>query len=388
MILEIFFWICLLLVFHSYVLYPFILELLAKNIPANKIVYNNVQELPFFSILISAFNEQDVIRDKVESIYKCNISHDKFELIIGSDNSSDATNEILTELSKNYSNLIFLPFNTRQGKGNVINQLIGIAKGEIVVLTDANVMFDNNTLFELIKHFKNNKIGLVDTNMVNIGLKKEGISIQEKAYISREVKIKHNESKVWGTMMGPFGGCFAIRKALYEKVPSNFLVDDFYLNMKVYEKSYLAINNMNALVFEDVSNNIKEEFRRKIRIATGNFQNLAHFKAFLFHNLPGLSFCFISHKVIRWITPFLLIIAMIMLVLLLNIDLYRILLFLGIMSMLIPILDYLLKKINVHVLIFRFISHFYAMNLALLIGFIKYLKGVDTNVWKPTKRNQ
>jgi cellulose synthase/poly-beta-1,6-N-acetylglucosamine synthase-like glycosyltransferase len=225
--------------------------------------------------------------------------------------------------------------------------------------------------------------------MINVGMKKEGISVQEKAYISREVRIKHEESLLWGTMMGPFGGCFAIRKSLFKPVPSNFLVDDFYLNMLVLEAGYKAINNPKAHVFEDVSNDIAIEFKRKIRIATGNFQNLSRFKKLLWPPWKGLGFSFLSHKVIRWLGPFFLILAFISLfVLSFDSKTYLILFFAYIFLLVVPLLDWLLKKLNFHIFILRFITHFCAMNLAMFIGFVRKNRGVKSNVWEPTKRNQ
>jgi cellulose synthase/poly-beta-1,6-N-acetylglucosamine synthase-like glycosyltransferase len=147
------------------------------------------------------------------------------------------------------------------------------------------------------------EIGLVDSNMRNIGIKKDGISHQEKTYISAEVASKNAESLLWGTMMGPFGGCFALRKKLWEKIPSHFLVDDFFINMLVLQKGFKSINEPNAIVFEDVSNDLSDEFRRKIRISSGNFQNLFHYKHLLF-DFSWIAFSFFSHKVLRWLTPF------------------------------------------------------------------------------------
>jgi hypothetical protein len=230
----------------------------------------------------------------------------------------------------------------------------------------------------------------------------EGISVQESAYISREVKIKNYESRIWGTMMGPFGGCFAIRKELYFKVPQNFLVDDFYINMKVLEKEKKAINYLNAWVFEDVSNNLNDEFRRKVRIATGNFQNLkvfSHFLCYLVGAIPkqplqkrnfyfGLAFSFFSHKILRWFGPFFILMAIACSIALYQISLYKYLFLLFCFSLILPIIDFLLRKLNIHIVPLRFITHFYSMNVALLSGFFKYLKGVKTNVWQPTKRNQ
>lgn len=395
LIAQILFWCCVAAIFHSYVLFPLLLKILAKNKTFNEKSYELNDELPKISILMAVFNEETVIFEKINTIVNTEYPAEKIEIIIGSDNSTDNTNAILDDLAVLNSNIIFKKFMKRQGKGNIINQLSEIVKGEIIILTDANVMFDKHTLFELVRYFKNYEIGLVDTHMLNKGMKREGISIQESAYISREVIIKHNESKIWGTMMGPFGGCYAIRKELYVKVPHNFLVDDFFINMNILMKGKKAVNNTRALVYEDVSNNLWEEFRRKIRISTGNFQNLFYFGKNIFlpgkqknKKLRGLTFTFFSHKILRWFSPFLIIISLISNICLFNIPFYRYILYAYCFSFCIPFIDAFFKKCNLHVVFLRFITHFYSMNIALLIGFFNYLKGVNTNVWQPTQRFQ
>jgi cellulose synthase/poly-beta-1,6-N-acetylglucosamine synthase-like glycosyltransferase len=388
--LVIIFWISVFLIVYSYVFFPWILSQLAKDHKKPTPVYNVADELPMVSILISAFNEQEVIEAKLNSVFHTGYPAERFEVLVGSDASQDNTNSIVTLLCLKYPNLKFFPYSQRSGKGNVINRLINQSRGDILIFTDANVMLEKETIFELVKHFKNPQIGLVDSQMVNTNLQNHGISKQEKAYISREVLIKQDESNLWGTMMGPFGGCFAIRRELYEPVPKNFLVDDFFVNMTILEKGYSCVNNLNARVFEDVSNSLADEFRRKIRIATGNFQNLRRFSKMLWHKTKGLSFCFISHKVLRWIGPFLMILALITSLILSfeKSELYLYLFIFQFLFLLIPAIDYLLKKMHIHVAILRLMTHFYAMNLALLIGYFKSLKHIETNVWKPTKRNQ
>lgn len=390
MIAVILLWVSILAVFHSYILYPVLLKFIPKN-NIQKAVFHTENNLPIISVLMSLYNEEEVIGEKIESVFNTNYPENKLEVIVGSDNSTDRTNEIMINLANGEfkNRLIFKNFNTRQGKGNIINQLIDNCKGSILILSDANVMFDKNTIFCLVKHFKDKDCGLVDSNMINYGLKKEGISMQEKAYISREVMIKNREGQLWGSMMGPFGGCYAIRKELYSKVPSNFLVDDFYICMKVLEKGFFAINSLDAKVFEDVSNSLAIEYRRKIRIATGNFQNLATFKALLWPPFIGRSFAFLSHKVLRWFGPFFLIIIFFSLIYLAFSSLFYLGLFiLYTGSLLWPFIDIFLRKLNLHIILLRFITHFYSMNLALFIGFFKYLGGVKSNVWTPTKRNQ
>ncbi len=383
------FWVSVGYIFYSYALFPLILGFLARGKKLNKPSWAKEDDLPLVSMLISAFNEEEVIAQKINSIFNTSYPADKIQVLIGSDKSTDRTNEIVASLAVKYPQLQFFPFSQRRGKGNVINDLWKEAKGNILILTDANVLLDEDTLFQLVKYFKDPKIGLVDSRMINTHIHPGGISMQEKAYISREVWIKQHESILWGTMMGPFGGCFAIRADLYEPVPRNFLVDDFYLNMIVLEKGFECINNLEAKVYEDISNNLRDEFRRKVRISTGNFQNLRRFSNLLWHKTKGISFCFISHKVMRWTGPFFLLLALLANALLATqSNFYFYIFILHCLLFVLPLLDLLLRKLQVNIGILRFITHFYSMNLALLTGFFKSLKNIESNVWKPTKRNQ
>ena len=386
MIIAIIFWISVLLIFHSYLFYPLILTIFSTGKKDNEIIYRE-DDLPGVSIIISAYNEEEVIAEKIESVLASNYPSGRFELIIGSDASDDRTNDIVSSFAEEYSEIKFFDFNERRGKGNVVNSLVDNAQFDFLVLTDANVMFDTDTLHHLIKHFKNESIGLVDTNMINKGMKKEGISYQEKAYISREVHIKNMEGRLWGAMMGPFGGCYAIRKEDYSQVPSNYLVDDFYINMRIFEKKKLAINDLNARVFEDVSNNLKDEFRRKTRIATGNMQNLRTFSHLLFYKHVG--FCFLSHKVLRWFGPFFIILSLLSSIYLIPYGDIYFLAFIGQCALMaIPVFDFLLKKLGIHIPYLRLVTHFYAMNMALLIGFFRSFRRISSGTWHRTERNQ
>ena len=323
------------------------------------------------------------------SIINSNLPSSKIEIIIGSDCSTDNTNEIISKLANNHSFINVKIFTERSGKSSVVNKLVKQAKNEIIILTDANIIFSKNTIQSLIRHFKDSKIGLVDSNMVNIGIKKSGISLQEKTYISSEVKFKHAESKLWGMLMGPFGGCFAIKKSLFVPIPENFMVDDFFICMNILKNGNLAINDLDAVVYEDVSNQIYEEFRRKRRISMGNFINLFHFKKLLLKPFSRLGFIFLSHKVIRWFGPILLILVLTSNFILISDNIfYKITFFVQLILFIFPFIDFLLRKIGIHILILRFVTHFYSMNLALFIGMIDYLTVNKKGVWEPTKRKQ
>lgn len=385
--ITIFFWLGAFALTYHYVFFPIVLTLLAKGKKLSDDTYEH-NELPTISILLAAYNEEDVIREKITTTFKTSYPIDKIEFLIGSDASNDQTDHIINSFKDEYPQITLHRFKGRTGKPQIINKLKTHAKGDILILTDANVFLDENCLFELVKHFKNKSIGLVGGNIINLKTKTDGISNQEKAYLSIENKLKYNEGLIWGSMMGAFGGLFAIKKSIYESVPKGFIVDDFYISMNVLIKKLNVINSLEAIAYEDVSNIPKEEFRRKVRIGIGNFQNLFRFRKLIFSRF-GVAFSFISHKVIRWKGPF------IILFLITSIFFIRQTHFIydyigtGLILLLIsPILDWIFKSINLHLNILRFASHFVMMNLALLIGFFKFAFGLYGDTWTPTKRNQ
>jgi len=397
--LQIIFWISFIVLGHTYVLYPLLLKVLSP-LSSRKGVGGETKrgEAPV-SILIPAYNEEKVIKQKLESIFNSDYPKEKIEVIVGSDASTDKTNEIV----KSFPQVQLVQLEGRSGKIKIINHLQTLTKHDILILTDANVIFDKNTIYELTKHFQNTEIALVDSNMMNINQQGKGISKAESTYIRGEVGIKNDEGKVFGMMMGPFGGCYAVRKSFYSPVPENFLVDDFYINMKVLEKGGKAISEINAKVYEEVPTDWKVEFKRKIRIATGSFQNLKVFFHLLFR-FNTLSFCFLSHKVLRWFGPFFMI-ALYISSLLFSwwifaseailqvlfgpaIQIHAIQIFFLFQNLLILlfILDMLLKTIGINFFLTRLVTHFLTTNLALLIGFFKFLVGVRSSIWQPTKR--
>jgi cellulose synthase/poly-beta-1,6-N-acetylglucosamine synthase-like glycosyltransferase len=386
--LQLIFWVCLFLVFYTYLLFPFALRWLAGNRKIDADSYA-VNELPMVSVLIAAYNEEKVIGEKIGTLLRSDYPREKLEILVGSDASTDNTNNILRKLPKVNPTLRLLLYKERGGKPEVINRLVKEARGEILVITDANVMLAPNTLFELVRHFTEEHIGLVDSMMINTGIKRSGISRQEKFYTSREVSIKYHESVLWGAMMGPFGGCYAVRKSLYRAVPDHFLVDDFFINMAVLEQGAACISNAHAKVYEDVSNNPQEEFRRKKRISAGNYQNLSRFRSMLLKGGKGVGFSFFSHKVVRWMVPFLVIITVTSSTILgMRSPLYLLFGLLQLLVLIIPVIDHFLRKIRIQSIPLRFISHFVLMNLALLAGFFRYIGGIKNNVWQPTRRHQ
>ncbi len=389
----------LLALIHTYLLYPFIVYLIARFHSQKLIEFTDTKDfnLPYVSVIMPVHNEEKLIEEKIHSLASLNYPKEKIRWFIGSDNSTDYTNEILkAQELKNYPvQFFYLP--TRTGKPGVVNFLYNESlkwhakgKNHINLFTDASVMLNEDTLFNLVKYFKDERIGMVDAFMLNKGIKKENISVSESTYVSAEVKLKQWESKAFLNMIGPFGGCFALRSNYFEPIPPNFLVDDFFLCMSMFSKGGKAINSLDAISYETVSQEIKEEFRRKARISAGNLQNMRYFFRLWFPPFNLLGFCIFSHKILRWFGPLFIIIIGISLCYLdfsspSNIYNLGLAGFIG-FFLVIPLIELLFKYLNIQNLLTKNINYFILMNLALCKGFIDYTKGIKSNVWRPTKR--
>lgn len=363
---------------YPYAIYPFILKQKAKRKTLLFQEYVAEDELPEVSIIIPVCNEEKVIEAKLNSVLNTTYPKEKITIYVGLDNCTDNTKSIITSIFP-LSNLKCIEFSERQGKPAILNQLIEQYipnKNSILILTDANVFFTPNTIFELIKYFKDDRIGLIDSNIQPHKISNSN----ENDYWKYETAIKINESKVFGIITGPSGGAYAIRRNLFSPIPLNFLVDDFYIGFKIITQNYKAMLNVNAICYEDVSTNWKQEFLRKIRIAAGNYQNLWIFKKYAIQLFTSIGFVFISHKVLRWKTPFLLIIIYYLLLL-------KFTLFILIVTLFLPIIDLLLFTFGIEFKLFRRFHYFILMNIAVFIGFLKFCKGIKTNVWQPTTRN-
>lgn len=396
-VLQAIFWLSFLGIVHTYFVYPFLVKFLARNKKPNQQTYPlNGKEWPNLVVVMAAYNEEAVIGDTLKSIFESDYPVDRMEIFLGSDNSTDGTHAIVEKFQAMHSNLNLKVFEGRCGKIRIVNQLIEDnrelleQKGDyVLIMCDANVCWSPPLAKQLAKHFKNPKIGQVASNVVDCDVSGDGIAEEEDAYVNRENFVKYCEGMLWGRMMGAFGACYAMRGRLFEPIPENFNVDDFYQTMRTFELGYEAVVELDAICYEAVSQDIREEFRRKKRISTGNFQNLKRFFLFLQPWRCGMTtfFAFWSHKGLRWFGPFLLI-AMFLSAGALAVGSWFYLLALAGMgfSIIAASLDGILDKSGIHLRALRFVRYFYLMNLALLLGAVKFCSGVSNSVWEPTQR--
>ena len=393
--LQFIFWLSFFALLHTYIFYPKLLKWLAKGRTPHTVFFSEKDDWPIVSIIMSLYNEATVIQEKMETLLQLVYPKDKLRFFIGSDGSDDTTNEILQKLVQQYPFIQFFPFAERRGKPSVLNDLVATSLAQngtshhIFILTDANVMLSKEVVKKLVRHFKNDQIAIVDAYIINTGMKDMGISKSENQYISSEWQLKHWEGLLWGKMIGPFGGCYAIRASYFSKVPSHYLVDDFYIAMKAFEKGGQAINDLEAHCYEGITHDMQVEFRRKSRIAAGSYQNLFTFPHLWLPKWNPLNFAFFSHKVLRWWGPFFMLFILgssVMLAwkgspffqfaVLVQLFVYFI----------IPLLDSILKRRGYQLSSLKNLTYFVMMNVALLYGFVRFVKGIKAGVWERTKR--
>jgi cellulose synthase/poly-beta-1,6-N-acetylglucosamine synthase-like glycosyltransferase len=386
--IEILFFLSAYAMLHTYIFYPFLVYVFSKN--KSEVVsdlFQSADEWPDITVICAAYNEEKVIEEKIKSTFATSYPKEKISFYIGTDACSDNTVSIIKKLQEKYPALKLVEFTERTGKIGIINRLFEEAKTPVFIMTDANVFFKENTFCELVKHFKNADIKLVCGNIVKIALNKETITKNELQYMHFENILKSAESKLWSIVLGAEGGCYAIRKESCPVVPLNFNVDDFFITCNVLSNGGKILFEDKAVVYEDTIADTEGEFRRKARIATGNFQNLFYFKKLVLRFWTSASFAFLSHKVFRWLTPFLFLINCVASALLIRVNgFFEIVFCFQMLILITPLLSSIVIKLGIKIKPLISLSHFVIMNAALVTGFYRYCKGVERSVWQPVKR--
>ena len=373
---------------HTYVVYPGLLYVFSKNKKSvTENLFKPTDALPSVAVICAAYNEERVIEEKIKSVFTTNYSKEKITFYIGTDACSDNTVSIIKKMQEKYPSLKLVEFTQRSGKINILNKLCALAQADVFVMTDANVFFKEDTFFELVKHFKNEDVKLVCGNIIKRALNKETVTKNELQYLNFENFLKSAESKLWQIVIGAEGGCYALRKASYLNIPSHFIADDFFITCHVLSTNGKILFENSAIVHEDASAETKGEFRRKARIATGNFQNLAYFKKLLRNPFSKIGFAYISHKVLRWLTPFFFLINSICCAFLAaDKSLFEYILAVELAILFSPMLNTLFGKMGIKIKPLISASHFVVMNRALFVGFVRYCKGVTSSVWQPVRQ--
>jgi poly-beta-1,6-N-acetyl-D-glucosamine synthase len=388
LIVEFAFFFILYLLVHSYLVYPvsiFIIGTISKRILVKDHGY-----FPEISIIISVYNEEDVIENTIRQLLKTDYDHSKIQFVIGSDKSTDNTDSIIEKLTKEIPNLEFFKFNIRRGKSHVLNDLIKYAKGEILIFSDANTIFSTDAISKLISYYFDKKVGGVSGRLVLLDHTKAMKSGNlESKYWGIENWIKENEGKV-GCLIGANGGIYSIRKDLFTQIPVDSpVMDDFFISLKILEQKKLFLYEKNAVASEEVASDIKIEFNRRIRNNAIDISSIKYIRKLLSPRYGIISYALWSHKIIRWFSPLLLImifISNLYLAIFNSNNFFLYLLFSEIAFYTFALLGFLSKKLGINFIFLTLCYYFVYMNIGLLIGIIRFFRKRQTAFWQSTAR--
>tara|TARA_B110000483_G_scaffold242206_1_gene327263 strand:+ start:2569 stop:3771 length:1203 start_codon:yes stop_codon:yes gene_type:complete len=378
---------------HTYLLFPILLKAIVylkldsssvKKSDDHITASIDQNDLPKITVIVAAYNEESILDSKILNFETLNYPRDKLEIIIGSDGSTDRTEKILQQAPSFITSVIN---QDNLGKAAVLNQLVELAKGEILVFCDANTILLENTLLKLSQHFINPKIGCVSGRLILRDSGDYSLSEGESIYWTMESEIKRLESKL-GVLMGVNGALYALRSELFVQIPTyKPVMDDFWVCIKVLRQNYQVLYETAAIGIETTSADALGEFKRKIRIGQANFNFLPHFMMLLRPWAPVQAITFFSHKLLRWLAPHFLLIMLVSSFAIQNFG-FTIFGLLQLMFYLIAYLSYLLESSSRKIPFGGTAYYFSVMNLALLIGFFQAFKPSTGGAWERVPRNE
>lgn len=324
---------------YTYAVYPIILKLL----PARKKYSVDEEFMPSASIILKKSSDEYAVNKKLLNLNNQNYPSDKYEII---------------------------PVSINAGISEY-NKVINAAKGDIIVISDSETIYDCNAVRNLTKHFSDNRIGCV---IGQLRKKDEtGKEIESGIFWKYENFVRKQESKL-GVVSGANHAIYAFRKKIITAVPQHIIDIDFFISTYILQAGYDAIMETEAVAYESLDDNEKQQFERHVRDGMGYYQALGVFWRLL---LPRKgAFVYVSHRVMKWLVPLNLIVAFLTSTILSHIN-WVFAVLLGCQAALyFALILYHLKFVKTQLKIFELMRYFMDINLAYLIGCLRLLGGV------------
>lgn len=388
--LKIAFWICLILVFYTYIGYGMLLWVLVS---IKRLIYGKQKkrelppdnELPEVTLMICAYNEQDIVDFKMENTRQ--IKYPKLKVVWVTDGSNDHTNDYLAK----YHDVEVIYSPERRGKTAALNHGLSLVKSELVVMTDANTMLNPESIQEIVRCFMDPKVACV-AGEKRVAARHEGQAAAEGEglYWKYESTLKRWDGELYSAM-GAAGELCAIRRSLYEPMPENALLDDFVMSLRMVDKGYKIAYTADAYAMEYGSADLTEESKRKRRIAAGGLQSIWWLRNMMNPlRQPVVAFQFVSHRVLRWsITPIALLLLIplnVLLVFLKAGNIYTWIWVLQLVFYLAAYLGYLLEQYGRRNKLLYVPYYFLFMNLNVFRGMTYLRTHKSSGAWEKAKR--
>lgn len=387
LISEILFWLSFALLFYCYIGYG-VIVLIINQITSIFLKKTNVKSdtlLPV-TLIISAYNEEEILSEKIANTLAIDYDHKMFSVIIITDGSTDRS----VELMKHYPDFIHLHSEQRLGKLAAIKRAMTYVKTPVVVFSDANTMLNPACMKRIVRHYDFEEVGGVAGEKKILSTINSAVGQAEGMYWKYESFMKRQDAKL-NSVVGAAGELFSIRTELFEPPDDNVILDDFVISMRVCMRGKRIVYEPGAYATEKPSASLEEETKRKIRISAGAYQSIGILKPLLnIFSHPVLSFQYISRRVLRWVVcPLMILILLVTNVLLLSLSGNDVYLGTFIVQCLIYIAaasGWLLMKKNRPAGIFAIPFYFLFMNYCLIRGFLRFVRRGQSVTWEKSKR--
>lgn len=380
---EVALWVSAIVVFFAYVLFPLVIWGVARVFSQKSQTHHSfVDNGPSITLLVAAHNEERCIATRIQNALASKYPSDKVEIIIASDGSEDRTNDIVRGFSEQGVRL--LAFDCRRGKAATINDSVPKAANELVIFSDANTLFEQDVIQRLARWFADPGVGVVCGRLVLTdaasGRNADGL------YWRYETFLKKCEGRLGG-LLGANGAIYAMRKELFCPIPDNTIVDDFVIPLLAKLKyGFRIVYDETAIAHEETPPTIGHEFRRRVRIGSGDFQSLALLLPLLHPRYGWTCFTFIGHKLLRWLSPFFLLAAFVANLFLLSQPIYLATFLAQCVFYATAIVGMMLRGNGILTKFARAVSLFCSVNAALLVGFVRWATMPQSGTWQRTDR--
>lgn len=376
------FWISVCLVVYTYFGYPVVIWFLAHVFGQRPRIPASPATWPTVSLLIAAYNEEAEIAQRIENALAMDYPSDRLEIVIASDGSSDKTCSIV--LSYQDRGVTLFDYQERSGKPAVLNRSVPRLGGEIVVFSDANSFTNPDAMKSLVRWFSDDTVGAVCGRLVLVD-SFTGQNV-DSIYWKYETFLKKCENNL-SALLGSNGAIYALRRSWYPAIPDDTIVDDFVipLRVKMLQKCRI-VYDCEAIAHEDTPADISSEFQRRSRIGAGSFQAIGLLWKLLHPRFGWTAFAFLNHKIMRWLCPFMLIMALGTNLALLHITFFQWMLAAQVVFYTLAALGGYLPSQPRFLRVLRLATMFTGMNAALLVGFFRWLFGAQRATWHRTVR--
>jgi len=382
--LLIVFWSCIFTIFYTYLGFGICLALAVRIMKRREMHIDKAFDpFPKVSFLIAAYNEEKVIRAKIDNILNLDYPCDRMTIYVISDSSTDRTHAIVSSYAHEQVRLIV----STERRGKTFCENLGLKQidNDFIVFTDASTMLEAHCLQNLMRHFSAREVGCVSTVDRSIH---SDVNRGENLYVRYEMAIRALEGR-FDSLVGLSGSCYAARRELCTELPDH-VTRDFALPLIARGKGFISIDDPEAVCYVNPTQDSKIEFQRKVRTFTNGISTLIYQKNLLnicrHGRFAGMLW---SHKVLRWLLPFFFIGAF-----LTNLALvpwkriFRLFMIAQILGYLAAFIGHLSKSSNIAAKFTRIILFFCMTNLASLMAWYNYATNKRMAKWEPTKRQQ